>query len=258
MKIVSKYKDYYDGIQSMGFDKSIVYVRHETVKSVKKPKSYKSYLQNSEDTLELDRINLETGDYKPNQEHIDCSELEVGFCGKLYPAIIFKHIKNEKEIGKKVFYSTGSVLNYIKQLKKNYKSLYYRCSFYNYYLDEPTTKFLDDYFEQKKYDNTYESWFQEFETPIFIFTSDPDQTKRNWNIKRNEDILYIISNPILKEIEFYRIKDNYSAFQELSQFLGGVLGNTEINTSNLTDKEKVQQHGFDLKYGFRTRPNKKK
>jgi hypothetical protein len=257
MKIVSKYKDYYDGIQAMGFDESLVYVRHESVKTVKKPISYKSYVENSNDTLELDRINLETGDHQPNQEHIDCQELEVGFCGKLYPAIVFRHVRKEVEVGKKVFYNSRDIIKYLNQLESEFKKLFYRCSFYNYYFEKPTIKYLDEYFNQKKYEQNYTNWFQEFKTPIFRFTIDPNQKGKKWNDVRDEENLFIISNPNLKDLDFFRVKDNYSAYQEISQFISGVLSNTEINESNLTDKEKVTQHGFDLKYGFRTRPKNK-
>ena len=120
MKIISKFKDYYDGVQAMGFDNSLIYVRHQVIKSFKRPRTYQSYLNSSNDTLELDRINLETNLNKPNQEHIKCTELEVGFCGKLYPTILFQHIKNEVAIGKKVLYNSSDIIKYIAQLKSQY------------------------------------------------------------------------------------------------------------------------------------------
>ena len=49
--------------------------------------------------------------------------------------------------------------------------------------------------------------------------------------------------------------DTYTAFQEIQMYISGVLGtNEDGHDTNQTEKEKVRQHGFDPKYGFRTRP----
>lgn len=256
MKIVSKYKDYYDGVQAMGFDEKLVFVRHQELKSFKKPNSYNKFREGSDDTLELDRINLETSNYEPEQEHIDCYELIIGFCGKLYPGIIFKHVKNEQVVSKKVYYDSKGVLSYIDKLKSQYRKLYFRCSFYNYYLPEPIKELLDQHFNQNCFKANYEDWFQDFNTPIFRIVQKPNMNDLTKHQYGKDEIIHIELNPKLKDLEFYRLKDNYSAYQELSQFLGGVLSKRDKINDNLTDIEKVHQHGFDKKYGFRTRPPK--
>lgn len=69
MRIISKERDYYDGVQGMAFDKSLLYVRtpievpKENVKNYKLPKIYLSDM-----SYRLDRG-------------------VIGFCGKLYPFI---------------------------------------------------------------------------------------------------------------------------------------------------------------------------
>ena len=63
----------------------------------------------------------------------------------------------------------------------------------------------------------------------------------------------IITNPNLKEVNFQKVKDAYQCYQEIEQYLNGVLGNIERDDDNRTDIEKVRSHGFDDKYGFRTR-----
>ncbi len=69
--------------------------------------------------------------------------------------------------------------------------------------------------------------------------------------------LYVALNPSLKALEFYRVKDSYSAFQEIAQYLGGVLTKRESIENKLSDIDKIKQHGFDVKYGFRTKKNEK-
>jgi len=48
-----------------------------------------------------------------------------------------------------------------------------------------------------------------------------------------------------------------SAFQEIAQYLGGVLTKRESIENKLSDIDKIKQHGFDVKYGFRTRKKDK-
>ena len=40
--------------------------------------------------------------------------------------------------------------------------------------------------------------------------------------------------------------------------MSGVLGTKESTVTPMTEIEKVNQHGFDQTYGFRTRPGSKK
>lgn len=62
----------------------------------------------------------------------------------------------------------------------------------------------------------------------------------------------------LSRYGFYKALDPYSAMQELSMFIGGVLGNVEPNTVQITDeKTLVAKHGFD-KWSFRKKSAKSK
>ena len=57
--------------------------------------------------------------------------------------------------------------------------------------------------------------------------------------------------------EFYKVIDAFTAFQEISMFIGGVLGIGEKEIVEIEDKYKIGQHGFD-KWSFRKEPSKKK
>jgi hypothetical protein len=57
-------------------------------------------------------------------------------------------------------------------------------------------------------------------------------------------------NPMLKDYEFYRVFDTYQTFQEISMFLGGVLGTNEDGGNVVDDKHRFSQRGFD-KWSFR-------
>ncbi len=51
--------------------------------------------------------------------------------------------------------------------------------------------------------------------------------------------------------------DAYSAFQTLNQWISGTLTYPPNIMLEIEDKYKVESHGFDSKYGFRTRPKAK-
>jgi hypothetical protein len=62
---------------------------------------------------------------------------------------------------------------------------------------------------------------------------------------------YEITNvPELKKLNFQTVKDPYTAMQELSMFIGGVIPRQAPEMVNISDKDRIAQHGFD-KFSFR-------
>lgn len=68
----------------------------------------------------------------------------------------------------------------------------------------------------------------------------------------NEVELY----PVLQDLNFQKVKDPYTAFQEVQAYKFGVLGCNENEVVTISDKDRIAGKGFDTKYGFRTRPHK--
>lgn len=64
----------------------------------------------------------------------------------------------------------------------------------------------------------------------------------------------LVRNPCLKDLGFQRTLDPHSCFQNISQFIGGVMPGRQMPMVQLADKDMVQKKGFDPKYSFRTRP----
>ena len=58
----------------------------------------------------------------------------------------------------------------------------------------------------------------------------------------------------LKKFEFYKVLDSFTIWQELSMYIDGTLTSPGNYTIEIADKYKIESHGFDTKYGFRTRP----
>lgn len=62
-------------------------------------------------------------------------------------------------------------------------------------------------------------------------------------------------NPCLKDFQFFRFMEAPIAFQELSMFIGGVLSVVD-KPERVDDRYKITAHGFDLQESFRKAPTK--
>lgn len=66
----------------------------------------------------------------------------------------------------------------------------------------------------------------------------------------------LIINPKLSDFEFFNRLDAFSCYQQIEMFINGVLAPKEKESQPLTDKEKIQQYGFDIKSSFRKEKQK--
>lgn len=69
-----------------------------------------------------------------------------------------------------------------------------------------------------------------------------------------ESSVVMVRNPNLKDLGFQRVLDPHSCFQQISQFIGGVMPGRQMPMVQLDDKHMIQKKGFDIKYSFRKRP----
>jgi hypothetical protein len=86
--------------------------------------------------------------------------------------------------------------------------------------------------------------------PVFAFSL----TSSRWN--NHEGSLVI--NPNLSAFEFWKVKDPFSAFQEIQQYISGVIGTGGNEPVVTSDTYKIMAAGFDLKTSFRKDPGKPK
>lgn len=243
MRIISKRKDYYDGVVgTMGIDKSLVYVRETKVleeydypKEFRRNRTYNSRYHNH--FLNLNHHTL----YGNKSNIIGYSSFFVGFCGKLY-------------IGWKIYKEVPSPFSGIPDVVTE---ITYN---YNYFKKFVKTigwwSNLDDDIEYIKSYNPIHI-FRNLKTPIFIYDNDQHQNSIQTSSYRRKDKEVFIVNPILNEYEFYTVIDSFTAFQELSMFMGGILGIGEKEIVEVEDKYKITQHGFN-KWSFRREPEKKR
>lgn len=261
MRIISKFKDFYDSAQSMGIDKSIVYERKFESIAYKKPSNYDSII-NSLIFHPFGSIFFNNKkDYLWNNKSKYSNEVYlIGFCGKLFLAYNFLDIAEGEIIESKTFFSPESILDYYQKLTIKHKDSNPVC--FNLLRERrgttpPTKRALSQSFSQNIYKQNFDHWFHHFKTPIFATLLDTNIRNGSLPVQLRNEECYVILNPCLKELEFYKVKDAFTCFQEIQQYISGVLTNTEVNQSSMTDKEKIISYGFDMKYGFRTRPKKK-
>lgn len=217
MLIISKFHDYYDTAIAYGVDKECVYDR--TTKIVNPPRH--TYNRT---------VEFSNKEYKFKFDHYI-----LGFCGNLYRCV--KVIQIEKYNGKEQvhgFYDADSLIKYMKLHTiglTHEKYRWYRWGNHNWKSEADVKRFFDKEVKQAHYDI-----FRDNHVPVFVID---DNT--------------ITINPCLKDFKFGKIKDAVTVFQEIHQYLMGVLGNKELDTINVSDKTRIQQHGFN-KWSFRKMP----
>lgn len=75
--------------------------------------------------------------------------------------------------------------------------------------------------------------------------------------ERFSPIRVVQTNPNLKKLGATNIGHAATIYQSLNHFVSNVLVNDEMpETTPMTEKEKMQQHGFTHKYSFRKEPSK--
>lgn len=235
MRIISKTHDYYDGASAHGVDQNIVFVRDAvTIKNNEKDHPafhHHLFLQDKINSIRLvdgywhrpafrllsmDHIN-ERIDGKVYWSHTET--LFVLFVGKLYPVVVVKTNTDTKKF-ESYFYDAATFLS---------------CKYLQSRINARLIKTANAFFDYSYPDLT------EFAITNKIAVA---------TIHNGKTVI----NDTVEQYEFFKMFDAYSAFQELDMFISGTLAYPHNFMIEVGDKSKVKKHGFDEKYGFRTRP----
>lgn len=220
MMLISNFHDYYDTALGFGVDKDCVYNR-----------SQKQLNLSRKEDKEIDNSWFEKSN---NKYKFNFYEFIIGFCGEIYPMIIVEKRSNFGNLCEVDYlYSFQEYSDYIKNNEIKFKYFWFRrLSNPNEYFNKENWKFLKEL-------------FRKYHVPCFLI---------KYRFYKEERL---ILNPKLKDYRFMKIKDPYTAFQEIHMYLSGVLGNKEKETTSISDKDKIKQKGFD-KWSFRKPPKDKK
>ncbi len=211
--------DYYDCALSMGIDPTIVMVREKS-KSV-------SVKEVGESLLWFKMCIL------PSRTEL--SRVSIVFCGKLYRgAILHKY----EQIAH-TFWNATKLREFAAAEEKKGNIGVYRTWYSRRNEKEPT---IEDYFTPVDAPKNVRQYMIDHKIAILV------EREVGWN----EDIRFEV-NPIgLKQLGFAKALDPYTAFQELSMWIGGILGGTSPEIVTITDdKVLIENHGFD-KHSFRS------
>jgi hypothetical protein len=213
--------DYYDVALSMGIDPTIVLLRGKS-RSIAVDRAGGSLLKRY---LE---IKTESRAAIAKQE---IRNVAVAFCGKVYRgAIGLKPLEKPEGI-----WSADKLRAFVAQEKKRSVEVHH------WWRDE---------------EMSLEEWFTPFEAP---------EKLREYMIANKISILveeepgsyleektFLVNPYTLKQIGFAKALDPYTAFQELSMWIGGVLGGTSPEIVTIKDdKVLIEGHGFDNRFSFR-------
>lgn len=235
MKIISKFMDYYDGVQGMGIDQSIVFHRKQYELSTEhKDRVLQTLITKFGKGIMRNRVrtdvnwDLVDGDdvwdehrRKPVDipwEWASVHNRFIIFCGKVYH---WRHLTS---------YATSYYHRNFKLLKRS-----------------------ED-------DRDHQVWSMLGEFPL-DFHHELGEAILLIDIpcvRTHRPTVHASVNPSLKDIGFASVVDPYTAFQELSMFIGGVLPGAHPPMIQTSDEDMKVAKGFGHKYAFKTEPTKRK
>lgn len=254
MRIISKDHDYYDCVQRMGQDLDTVYVRKR--EKVELPLTDWRRRGRDDDSWPFPKFQ----NWNTHRSMIWYHQQVIGFCGKIYPMVVVENLR-----GASAFcYSADEIASFVEE---NYRDKEYT-AFMNItrrYVDPNYRKWSDVGYKRlvKHFDDVdavadrYEEFFHQYNVPIFraVLSDEP------W---RDPHVIEL--NPVLKDVEFYRVVDTNTAFQEVQMFFGGVLRqgdghkpkyDGEVVNAGIDDRTMRDIKGFDDR-SFKKEPTKNK
>lgn len=235
MKIISKFKDFYDGASAYGIDLSWIYERsqEEVIKNI----IPKNQGWRNEDPL---LWNHRKEWFNTGKETIYLNKKILGYCGKIFPLIIAEiRVNSNYQSSTIVFDNAIDYISFIKLHGQNE----------NRWNDFFNIKKINEYFNANF--SQLQSIFFEHRCPLFLYHKNEKHPK---DLSKN---LFITINPKLSDLQWQKRKSPTEVFQDIFQYISGVLGKVEKDPIQVSDKDRIKQHGFDPKYGFRTPPKLK-
>ena len=258
MRIISKFSDYYDGVQAYGQDQSLIYNR------IKETRSFSSKDTNqlfSEDTYLYKEIYIT--DFDINTRNIGLINVEtfyIGICGNIYPLVKLEYKTDTRSTAYP--HKTTKFVNSEENLHLALQKI-----------EGGTAKKLVNDWTSKNHDNI-RWWLQNregvslkeqytnfFKRPRFdkYWKFSVDHKIVCFSMRRvykKMDINFEI-NPCLKGLGGPIVSNPFDTFQNIAMYLGGVLGNEAAPMITIEDKYRIESHGYD-KWSFRKKPTKNK
>ena len=240
-------KDYYDGA-NYGVDNDIVFVRNQ------------ENIEFPEQGLPL-HINNDLSYYSRKERDKALNLVYVFFAGEVYPAL--RIIKSKKN-----FYSGNHFVGDYENIFdwSKYAWEYHNVDFiYNY--DEAlktmenhhsdVKSFLGrerkkDLYEHFNYNRSIKGWMIENRIVTgFLQRQQNGPVISRDSKNKSQKYIQMWNGDFMHTLQFFKVKDAFTANQEIAMYVGGVLPKLGSEMVELNNEERIQKAGFDLKVSFR-------
>lgn len=265
MLIISKFIDYYDKVGSQyGIDKSVIYLRKEISNPsewMKRENPHIETLHKGEILAIQEQFKTVFGNhhFSPDYGKMEFPKITdwdehpvwwlVYFCGQ--PHIIMEleiagHYEDKEYItSKSTWIHEASIIEILQRKAKEPQK---KKSKYGRRGDNEWLETISLIEKIKQLD--FSKFLFDKKIPVFAYRI----TGTRWTDTTGGLIL----NPNLSQFEFWKVKDTFTAFQEIQQYISGVIGTGGNEPVVTEDKYKILASGFDLKTSFRKDPGKPK
>jgi hypothetical protein len=248
MRIISKFHDYYDTAMAYGHDESTVYVRNfEIITDKHKADSY----------TPLFGISPGRGEKRNTKFSVMIRPFVVAFCGLTYKGVwvrtsrLFPSLDEIGPPADECFYNYEAFATHLKKFGFDLLAAVDRNRWSHQHSLARSETLRWQTFLSAQGSTEFEQMLIENRVVSLLYASNTfdELLQGKWRLIQGNDP-YVVLNPSLRAIDFYKVFDAFSTFQELEMYLGGVLPKPGAMMVNIEDKYRIPQHGFD-KWSFR-------
>jgi hypothetical protein len=253
MRIISKYRDYYDSVMAHGQDLSTVYLRKP--EWVNNP-LLDDILRNQRSLALLHGYTISLPKELLGIKSISVTSAVLMVVGKIYRAVRVKKdfrtlydkrgFETEESVARRqksedYFYSFAELVEFLNSVgttpEKIVRGMFGR--------ETKNAQGLRDWVNYQG----HSYWQDEFIAAREIILGYAYNEQANaWMLQRNGS---------LSDVKFYKLMDPFTIYQELDMYISGVLGQQAKEIITISDKDRIPQHGFD-EYSFRKLPEEGK
>jgi len=237
MIINSNFHQYYDTFAKQSTDSTVLYDRYSSILPLNFARS--GFNKN------LISFNNQTFEF-PDYFRAASTRVEIGkkryatailsFCG----APFLMHVLYNDSLNKNIIYNLSITEDYYSD-----DSL----SFLLYSDFHSRDKWLQSLLNLMSYD--FNKLHNFLKSPVFLIGGCVGGKIEDGSYYLNFSEHRIEINPNLDALKFYKIIDSWRTYDKLYSYLSGVLGSDKTVPENISDKDRLLQHGFDLKTSFR-------
>lgn len=239
MMILSPFRDYYDSCASHGVDMTVQYRRDSRQFNLRAETG-----PDGATVKEFNQLFKIVNDRLPPLAG-KISLVYVGFCGKIYVGLRPRVVCSTGRIYRNTIYPGRPAPELVYQTMWEDRDVH---------KEDLDSEFQEYRYFRNKGDKTIREWMaQKGLAPVGEWL-DLFQRQRAVAFVAYDQTLII--DPCLQDFKFQRVVGGVDAFQQIEMFISGVLGMTASPMIELTDKDRIQAHGFDER-SFRREPSKR-